>query len=421
MASRPGVPLPPQVTNLVLLPTQVAVILAAARVVGYLFRALHQPQVVGEIVAGICLGPSLLGAFFPGIEAALFPASSLPQLDAVSQIGLIVLMFNVGLHLNPVMLREHGHVAIVTSHVSIAAPFLLGSMLALGLYPSLAPPGVTFVAFALFMGAAMSVTAFPVLARILIEERYDHTPVGSVVLAAAAVDDVTAWIILAVVVMVAHGRSDVSAMWTTLAGIVAFLTAMMFVLRPLLRRMLRQRIEHGSLNHTTLAAVMLVALLSAATTDYLGIHALFGAFIAGAVMPKDDRLLTWIESRVEDFTVVLLLPLFFAQSGLRTSVHLLSTPEMWLATTAVLFVAVLGKLGGSAAAARISGMGWRESAAVGALMNTRGLMELVVLNIGLNIGVLSAPLFAMMVLMAVSTTLMTTPLLRCLAPRSAGA
>ncbi len=401
--------------NLLLLLVQVAVVVLAARGVGWLFRRIHQPQVMGEMVAGLLLGPSLLGWAAPKLSAALFPATSLGFINAISQLGLLVFMFLVGLELNPRLLRGKSHTAVVTSHASIIVPFMLGSALALYLYPRLSDASVGFTGFALFMGAAMSVTAFPVLARILSERKLMRTRVGAVTLACAAVDDVTAWCILAAVVALVRSSAVGHPVWLTVGGSAVFIVAMLFAVRPLLAR-LEKWFDRKGATQDLMAVVLLVVMVSAWTTEWLGIHALFGAFLAGAVMPKGERFVHAVTTRLEDLTVVLLLPLFFAFTGLRTRIGLVEGAEMWMFCGAIVLVAVVGKWGGSTVAARVTGMPWREAGAIGVLMNTRGLMELVILNIGLDIGVISPALFAMMVLMALVTTFMTSPLLELIYP-----
>ena len=393
---------------------QVIVVLAAARLVGRLFRRLHQPQVVGEMAAGLLLGPSALGAVSPALYAAIFPPQSLDFLQALSHIGLLVFMFLIGLELDLGMLSGKGRAAMTISHTSIAVPFALGTALALWLYPRLSDSSVGFAGFALFLGTAMSITAFPVLARILTERRLLSTRVGALTLACAAIDDVTAWAILAAVVVLARSQAAGPDLWLTVAGSLAFVALMILVVRPLLARVSAR--ADGRLTHDRLALVLMVVLLSAAATEALGIHALFGAFLAGTVMPRNAGFVHALAGRLEDVTVVLLLPLFFAFSGLRTRVDLLGGDGTWLVFLAVMAVAVGGKLGGSALAARVTGMRWRESLVLGTLMNTRGLMELVVLNLGLEIGIISPRLFTVMVLMALVTTFMTTPILAVLNP-----
>lgn len=395
---------------------QIGTILLVARVVGWIFRRFHQPQVVGEMVAGILLGPSLLGWVAPGASAALFPAESLGYLDTLSQIGLIFFMFLVGLEFNPTLLRGRGQAAVVTSHVSIVLPFCLGSALALYLYPRLSDSSVSFTGFALFMGAAMSVTAFPVLARILTERNLLHTRLGAITIACAAIDDVTAWTILAVVVAIVRASGTATPLWLTLMGTGAYLVFMILPVRRVLEWLEAFYRTRGRLTQDVVAGILLVLLASAWITEWLGIHALFGAFALGAVMPKEPGFVHDLTERLEDVTVVFFLPLFFAITGLRTSIGLVSGVEMWLYTGLILLVAVLGKFGGSTLAARATALSWREAGALGILMNTRGLMELVILTIGLELGVISPALFAMMVLMALVTTFMTTPLLEWVYP-----
>jgi len=395
---------------------QIAVILGVSRVVGMLFRRIGQPQVVGEMAAGILLGPSLLGLVAPDISAFVFPRDSLSHLNTLSQVGLVLFMFLVGLEFDPKLMRGRGHAALVTSHVSIIAPFFLGSVLALYLYPRLSDSSVPFDGFALFMGAAMSVTAFPVLARILQERNLVRTKVGAVTIACAAVDDVTAWAILAVVIAMVRARALHAPLWLTLVGSAAYVAAMLLVVRPALG-LLKDRYERsGRVTHDLLAGILLLVLLSAWTTEWLGIHALFGAFCIGAVMPKERGFVHELADKFEHVTVVFLLPLFFANAGLRTSIGLVSGIEMWGFFGLVMLVAVAGKLGGASIAARLTGLTWREAGTLGILMNTRGLMELVILTIGLDLGVISPALFAMMVMMALLTTFMTTPMLEWIYP-----
>ena len=398
-----------------LLLAQIAGILVAARLVGRAVALIGQPRVVGEMLAGIMLGPSLLGWVAPGLSHSLFPPGSLGFLSALSQIGLVFFMFLVGLELDLKLLRGQGKAAVVTSHASIIAPFCLGSVLALFLYPRLSDDGVSFTAFALFVGAAMSVTAFPVLARMLTERGMLRTRLGSVTIAAAAVDDVTAWCILAVVIVVARTAEAAISLPVMLGGTLLYVLVMVTVVRWALRRLENVLERRGGLSQDIVAIVVFLVLASAWTTERLGVHAVFGAFLAGVVMPRDEQLVRPLLDRFHDLMVILFLPLFFAFTGLRTSIGLISG-DLWLYCGLIIAVAVLGKLGGSALAARTTGMSWRDSWAVGTLMNTRGLMELVVLNVGLDVGVISPALFAMMVLMALTTTFMTSPVLARIYP-----
>ena len=403
----------PDLFHLVL---QIAVILVAARVVGFLFQRIKQPQVMGEMVAGILLGPSLLGWLAPGVSAALFPPASLGYLNVLSQVGLLVFMFVVGLSLNPSELAGYGKAAVLTSHVSIAAPFCLGSLTALYLYPRLSDDGVTFTGFALFMGAAMSVTAFPVLARILTERGLVRSRMGTMAIACAAVDDITGWCILAYIVVLVRVTHASRPAWVTIAGSLAYVLIMLFVVRRLLPALERVYRKRNRLSDNLMAVIVVLVLVSALATEWLGIHLLFGAFLMGAIMPKGPEFSRYLVDRFESVTVVLLLPLFFAFTGLRTRIGVGGGRAIWFYTAIVIVAAVGGKLGGSMFAARLAGMPWREAASLGILMNTRGLMELVILNIGLDIGVISQALFSIMVLMALVTTFMTTPLLEWVYP-----
>ncbi len=397
---------------------QAILIIGLSRVIGLLARRMRQPMVIAEIVAGIMLGPSLLGWLFPSVAATVFPHESLGLLQILSQIGLILFMFLVGLEFDPHLLRGRGHTSVVISHTSILVPFALGALIALYLYPRLAPASVPFSSFTLFMGAAMSITAFPVLARILVERRLLRTKLGAVAITCAAVDDVTAWCILAFVVSIVRVTSLAGAVSTTLLTL-AYIAAMLAVVRPFVRRLASRSANREGLNQNVVAVTLMLVLLSSWATEWIGIHALFGAFIFGAVVPKEDRFAQILADKLEDLVVVLLLPLFFAYSGLRTEIGLLNSPQAWLMCGLVIATACLGKFGGSAVAARLTGLRWREATALGILMNTRGLIELIVLNIGLDLGVISPTLFTMMVLMALLTTFMTTPLLALVYPREA--
>ena len=395
---------------------QIAVILVAARLVGFLFQKIHQPQVMGEMVAGILWGPSLLGWLAPRVSGALFPPASLSYLNALSQVGLVVFMFVVGLALNPSDLRGYGHAAVLTSHVSIVAPFCLGGLTALYLYPRLSDDGVTFTGFALFMGAAMSITAFPVLARILTERGLLRSRMGTMAIACAAVDDVTGWCILAYIVVLVRVTHAARPAWVTIAGSLAYVLIMVFLVRRILPAFEREFRKRNRLSDNLVAVIVVLVLVSALATEWLGIHLLFGAFLMGAIMPKTPEFTHYLLHKFESVTVVLLLPLFFAFTGLRTRIGVGGGRAIWFYSAIVIVVAITGKLGGSMFAARLAGMPWREAASLGILMNTRGLMELVILNIGLDIGVISPAMFSIMVLMALVTTFMTTPLLEWVYP-----
>ena len=392
---------------------QVVVIVVAAGLMGKLFRRMGQPAVIGEMLAGILLGPSLLGLLFPGALDFLFPAASLGTLKLFSQVGVILFMFLVGMDLDLRHLREKAHSAVMVSHASILLPMLLGVGLALFLYSSQAPAGVAFSSFALFMGIAMSITAFPVLARILQERGLSKTPLGNASIACAAVDDVTAWCLLAVVVAIARSNGMAPA-FVTIGLAVAFVYFMLRVVRPWVDRNLTNTRLQG---RTIMAGTVVFAFAAAWFTEVIGIHALFGAFLAGVVAPPQKAFRAGLRERLEILVSVLLLPLFFAFTGLRTQIGLLNDATGWLICAAVIAVAVAGKLGGSMLAARWTGMSWRDSFSIGALMNTRGLMELIVLNIGYDLGILSQKIFAVMVIMALVTTFMTAPLLQLVEAR----
>jgi Kef-type K+ transport system membrane component KefB len=395
---------------------QLTVILALCRVVGSLFRKFGQPRVVGEMFAGILLGPSLLGWILPGVSAYLFPPASLGFLNALAQIGVVVFMFLVGLGINPKELKNHGHAAVLTSHVSITMPFVLAAFLALYLYPKLSDDSVAFTSFALFMGSAMSVTAFPVLARILIERGLLRSRLGTVAIASAAVDDVTGWCILAYIVVLTRSAHSGTSIWITIGGIVVFALIMIYGVQRLLGGMETSYQKWGGLSENRLALMLLLVFGAALCTEWLGLHLLFGAFMMGAILPKEPKFVQYVLDRFETVTVTLLLPLFFAFTGLRTNIALVKGSEMWMYCGLIVLVATVGKLGGSTLASWLTGMPIREAAGLGTLMNTRGLMELVILDIGLDIKVISPALFSMMVIMALVTTFMATPLLEWFCP-----
>ncbi len=385
-------------------------ILLLGRWIGKLFAHFGQPRVIGEMIAGIMLGPSLLGQVWPAAKDFILPAEVAPYLGIISQIGIILYMFLVGLELNAGLLRSRAHATVAISHTSILVPFLIGAVLALWLYPYLAPEKTPFTSFALFMGVAMSITAFPVLARILTDRRMENTELGVVALSCAAVDDVTAWCLLAFVVGVA--KSQVGGAVQTILYALIYIAIMLMVIRPLALRYLDHEADHPP---QRMAVWVLVALLfSAMTAEWIGIHAIFGAFLLGAIIPHDADVARDFRHKLEDIVTILLLPAFFAYTGMRTEIQLVSGWQAWLFCTVIILVATLGKFGGTLAAARFTGLDWRLSAALGVLMNTRGLMELIVLNIGLELRVISPELFAMMVIMALATTIITTPILHAL-------
>jgi Kef-type K+ transport system membrane component KefB len=388
-----------------------AVIVLFAGLVGFLFRKLEEPPVIGEVLAGIMLGPSLLGQVAPDLYARLLPPAVAPFLSAIAQVGIIIFMFLVGMELDLRLLRQRSHAAVMVSHASIIVPFLLGALLALWLYPRLSSSEVPFTVFALFMGLSMSVTAFPVLARILTDRGIQRTELGVLALSCAAVDDATAWCLLAFLVSYVQARAG-SALWTA-ALAVAYVAAMFLVLRPLAARWARAQEAEG-VTHRTLTVVCVAMLLSALVTESIGIHAIFGAFLLGVMVPPDSRVARELKEKLEGLVLVLLLPAYFAFTGMRTQIGLVQGAEQWLLCAVIVLVASAGKFGGTFLAARSTGSAPREAAALGILMNTRGLMELVVLNIGLDLKVISPTLFAMMVLMALITTVATSPVLHAI-------
>lgn len=395
---------------------EVLIVIALSRLVGLGFRSIKQPQVIGEIVAGIMLGPSLLGLVAPDLATALFPAEAVPFLNVLSEVGLIFFMFLVGLELNPKYLKSNLDIAILTSHVSILVPFSLGSLLALLLYPIVSNNSVSFTAFALFLGAAMSITAFPVLARIITEHNLQNTKLGTLALTCAAVDDVTAWCLLAVAIAVTRTNSMLGALPTIIASLI-YIGFMLTVVRWFLQRLSKHYNRTGRLTQLVLSGIYMGVVASALITELIGIHLIFGAFLLGAAMPKNAGLTRELAEKTEDFVLIFLLPIFFAYSGLRTQIGLLNSPELWLLCAAVLGVAIVGKYVGTYVAARVCGISNRAASALGWLMNTRGLTELIVLNIGLSLGVISPLLFTMLVIMALVTTFMTSPLLEWTYPK----
>lgn len=395
---------------LALLLAQIATIIVVAKIFGWLCSKIGQPTVIGEMIAGIVLGPSLVGLYFPEFSATFFPKQSLGNLQFLSQIGLILFMFIVGMELDLKALQNKAKDAVVISHASIIVPFTLGLGLAYFIYLSFAPEGVQFLSFGLFMGIAMSITAFPVLARIVQERNIQKTKLGAVVITCAAADDITAWCILAAVIAIVKAGSFTSTIFT-IALALTYIALMIYVVRPFLQRIGDLYSTKESLSKQIVAIFFLTLIVSAYTTEIIGIHALFGAFMAGAIMPENVKFRNLFIEKIEDIALVMLLPLFFVFTGLRTQIGLLNEPYLWAITGIIIVVAVAGKFIGSALAAKFVGQNWKDSLSIGALMNTRGLMELVVLNIGFDLGVLSVELFSMMVIMALTTTFMTGPVL----------
>lgn len=387
---------------------QILIIILVSRVLGWVLSLINQPTVIGEILAGILLGPSLLGLYFPEATVFLFPVESLGNLQILSQIGLILFMFIIGMELDIGLLRQKAKAAVFISNTSIVVPFVMGAGLAYFLFESFAPAGSRFISFALFMGIAMSITAFPVLARIVQERGMTRTPLGMTAITCAAVNDITAWGILALVVAIANASAVSGALFTIFLSLL-YIVLMLFFIRPFLNKVALKYTVRETVSKMIVAVVLSTMLLSAYITEVIGIHALFGAFMAGVIIPDNVRFKQIIAEKIEDVSLVLLLPLFFVYTGLRTQIGLLNDASLWLTGLLVVAVAVTGKFAGSALAARYTGQAWKDSLLIGALMNTRGLIELVALNIGYDIGVLSPEIFTILVLMALITTFMTGP------------
>jgi Kef-type K+ transport system membrane component KefB len=389
---------------------QLIVILATARACGWLLRHVGQPSVVGEMAAGLLLGPVVMGALFPGLHAQLFAPGSLAGLSSLATLGLVLFMFVVGLEL-----RAHDGIAAQVKAagfvglLSMAAPLALGLAVAPALHPALAPAGVGFWPFALFIAVALSITAFPVMARILKDSGRTHTRFGQLSLSAAAVVDLFAWVLLALVVALAGAGRGLEGLMKTGIGAVVLMVAVFAGLRPAYAWLLRTRAPDGDPSATMLAALMIGLLACAMATEWLHLHAVFGAFLFGACLPRDDRLLQSLAQRIEPISIVVLMPLFFALAGLGTTANAFNGTSLG-AMALVVFVAVVGKLGGGAIGARLAGFGWRDSFATGALMNARGLMELIVMKVGLDTGLIGPELFTILLVMALVTTAMTGPL-----------
>lgn len=388
-----------------------------------LFAHIGQPPVIGEVVAGIFLGPSLLG---PKISALILPPAVAPYLGVIAELGVILYMFTIGLELHGDLIRGRAGAALAIAQAGIVLPFALGALMAVWLHPRLAPRDVPLTTFALFMGVAMSITAFPVLARILEDRGMMRTELGGLALSCAATGDVTAWCLLALVVGVA--RAEVGHGLVVVGGAILYIALIVVLVRPLARRIVARwdappravgtPPASQALPPAAVAGVFVALLLSALATEAIGIHAIFGAFLLGAVIPHDSAVARTFATQLRPMVATLLLPAFFAFTGMRTRIDLLSGGSAWLICALIVLVAIAGKFGGTAIAARLTGLDWRSASALGALMNTRGLMELIVLNVGLDLGVISPTLFAMMVVMALVTTMMTSPAVRLLAPSS---
>lgn len=403
--------------DLQLLLIQVAFIVIVTKTAGLLVRAIGQPPVIGELAAGILLGPSVFGALAPQLSSTLFPPHSLAFLQTLSQVGLLLFMFMVGLEFQPRRIRRYGHVLFLASHFSMALVFFLCSAVSLFLYPKLSDNRVTYVEFSLFLGVALGVSAFPVLARIIRERGLGKSELGALSIGCAAVDDVTAWFLLASILSLVRSMHSSAPIWWTLAGLALFVIIVLLVIRPLLALILTDKRWKGPYSEIFISLVFVLLLCCAGVTEWLGIHLVFGAFLFGVAVPRKHGISEDLEAKLRPVTEVLLLPILYAVIGLRTSFGLLQNSEMWLYCALLFAVAVAGKAGGVATAARLSGVPLRESAGFGILMNTRGLMELVIAKIGLDVGIINAAVFSMLVLVALVTTGLTSPLLMMVYPR----
>lgn len=401
--------------NLLILSLQITVVLIVARLVGDVFLKIGQPRVNGEMFAGILLGPSLLGWVWPQASHYLFPPTSIEFLNALGQLGVILFMFLAGLGINPSDLASQAKATLTTSLAGIVAPFLLAFALSAYLQPRFAP-GANFTSFALLMGAAMTITAFPMLAKLLLERNMLSSQLGTVAVAVSCVTGVVTWCVLGYIVLLVKGQSKFS-LYLSFAGIVVLFTATFLILKPLLQRLGEQFERGGALNEKIMAIVMILTIGLAVCAGYLGLHPLFGAFLVGAVMPKSNRFVSYVSSRLDVITLSVLLPLYLAFSGLRTNLLALKGTEMWLVCGLIVIVGIFGKVVASALAAWASGMPIRDAAALGSLMNMRGLICLIVLNIGMDLKIFNTVIFSMMAVMALVNTLLTVPMFNLFCPR----
>jgi Kef-type K+ transport system membrane component KefB len=399
-----------------LLLTQMAIVLLITVACGWLATKVGQARVIGEIIGGILIGPSVFGRFAPHFSASLFPASSFGAFETLSTVGLVLFLFLIGMELDYEQLYRQRVTAVMASGMSILLPFAMGALLAHSLRTRFAPHGIGSIPFVLFLGIAMSITAFPVLARILEERNLQGTALGTTAILCAAVDDVVAWSLLAFALAFIGQQDGPSSLLMRLGGLVLYLFVMLAVIRPLGALLVRRQ-KKPELSLELLGVVVAGALLSGAATDKIGVHPLFGAFLAGVCFPRVPHWQIALRERLDMLVSVLLLPLFFALTGMRTRLDLLNDASMWLWAAVVLLAAVFGKMGGAALAARWTGQSWRDAVALGALLNTRGLVELIVLNIAYSVGAFSPTLFTMLVVMALLTTMLTTPILTLLGIR----
>jgi Kef-type K+ transport system membrane component KefB len=398
--------------TLLLILADIALIIGSARLAGLLFARFGQPPVIGEIIAGLLLGPSFLGAVLPESQSLLFPQAVQPHLYLLAQIGLIFYMFLVGLELNPQHLRKDLRMALVISSVSILLPFSLGVGFSHAvLFPLNAMPGIDELTLAIFVGAALSITAFAVLARVLSDLHLVGSPLGTLALTCASIDDISAWCLLAIAIAVTRTDSIAGAL-PTIAGIAVYALMMATVGRRLAYRLLGRYQAVDQLQPWLLTLIYVAVVVSAIITESIGIDVIFGGFILGAIMPKNTGLAQELRARTEDFVSTFLLPMFFTYSGLNTQISLLNSVELWMICAALIGIAVLGKHTGVYLVARYFGMERREAGALGWLMNTRGLTELIILNVGLKLNVISPTVFTLFVIMALATTVMAAPMMK---------
>ena len=387
---------------------QIVIIIIVARLMGFLFQKLEQPVVIGEILAGILLGPSVLGTFSPAAMKIIFPVESLGNLYLLSQVGLILFMFVIGMELDWKSLRKSAKDAVLISYTGLIFPFILGILLSYYLYDILTPVKTSFTAFALFMGTTMCITAFPVLARIVQERQLTRSPVGNLAITAAAIGDAAAWCILAVVIAFVRAGAMTPAFITIILTIL-YVVVMLFVIRPFIQRIGAIYTSRENISKPIVAFIFLLTMFSAFISEFIGIHALFGAFMAGVIMPNNLNFKQVITEKVQDLALVLLLPLFFVETGLRTEIGLINSPFLWMVCLGIIGIAIIGKFGGTLFASRYAGLSWNYSLTLGVLMNSKGLMELVVINIGYELGILSPEIYSMLVIMTLVTTFITGP------------
>jgi len=393
---------------------QLIVIIAASRLAGIAFRKLGQPQVCGEVAAGLLLGPSLMGKLAPDLFAGVFATSTEPILNILSQLGLILLMFLVGLEFDFTHLKVYGKTAAATSLVGIVAPFGLGLLLAQVIHPWVAAD-TNKVGFSLLLATALAITAIPVLSRIMMELNLQRTSIGSITITAAALDDVAGWTILTIATAVVRSNFSVIHAAATIAETAAFCLAMLFIVRPLMKTWIRRTMKRDgpTLSLATVTTLVVLVLGAAVVTNIIGIFSIFGAFLTGTLLHDEREFAHAVALRLRDFTTVFFLPIFFTYTGLRTDIGSMSGVFLWAVAGLIIAAAIAGKLGGCALAARfIGGLSWRDSATIGILMNTRGLMELIVINLGYELHVFPRTVYFMLVLMTLVTTYMTTPFVR---------